>query len=428
MIIEFSVRNFLSIKDEVTLSFLAVSKNKNNLLFPVDNGKYHLYPVNVIYGANASGKTNVLKALYNFKRLILNSYRQEAGKKISEYKPFKLDTESRTKPVFFEIEFVVNKIRHLYNVEFLHDRIVQEELSFYPEGRKARYFLRTEDKVVYGKSYTGDRKSVETFLLPNRLFLSVSANSTNDILKGVYRFFFDIMHYNFANSIDLAMSFTIATIKKEGDQFKNLILHLMKSADITIEDIKLQKHYPAILSNMVKNNETNNYIDKFSKLMPYMGHTVYINEKPSDNIEHLSLSDEESLGTLKLFELAAFLYRVLRTGSALIIDEFNSSLHPLLSKMIVEMFCDPVINKHHAQLLVTTHDVSFLDALILDREQIWFTEKNKFGVTQLFSLDEFDKNLVRNGAKHSRPYLDGRFDAVPDINLDGLREVIHAEE
>ena len=128
------------------------------------------------------------------------------------------------------------------------------------------------------------------------------------------------------------------------------------------------------------------------------------------------MQTEESSGTNKLYDLAYYIINSIVTGTVLVIDEFNNALHPLIEKLIIEMYLDPDINKKNAQLLVTSHDTAILDFNVLKREQIWFTDKDKNGVTELYSLNEFDKNKIRDYANYGKNYIEGRFNAIPATN------------
>ncbi len=430
MIIDFTVKNYLSIKEEAVLSFLSNTNDKdNNNTYSVDNGKYHVYPFSAIYGANASGKSNLIKAILDFSMFIVNSHRLDVDKPIPCYKPFRLDKSSLNAPTSFAIEFVVNKIRYHYSVEFDKNKVLKEDLFFYPEGKKSVYFSRKNNEIKYGTKFSGERKSIESFLLRNRLFLSVLSNSTNDILKSVYLFFRETIniHVRMDSSNNLLHLSTVKLREKDKD-FKEFLLKILRASDINVEKIEL-------FENQKINKKFDGLPDKLRqrvaddlKYEPFIGHPVFNHEVKTDELEFFNLNSEESTGTIKMYEISAYVVNALKSGNVLIIDEFNSGLHPLLSKLIVELFINPEINKNHAQLLVATHDVCVLDAKILNREQIWFSDKDKFGATQLYSLDEFDKNFVRNKSKYSEKYLDGRFMALPAVNLNELKEFFNAKE
>jgi len=425
MIVDFTVKNYLSIKEEATLSFLASSKNDNEeyKLISVEDGKYMLYPFVAIYGANASGKSNVIKAMMALKSLIIESQRLNFGDTFKQYEPFKLDKANLKLPVEFSIEFITGDVRYIYEVKFVEDRIIEENLFFFPEGRKAVLFKRDQDlNVKYGVHFNGEKKTLETLLLDNKLFLPIVANSKNDLLNDVFDFFREeiTIHYKMDSS-NQPLSSTTSLLKKDA-KFKKNLLGFLKAADLGISDVKVDEvdkygdfPFPKEMSDELKEILKNNMNSQ-----PYLGHIVYENGIATEEVAFFDLEREESNGTSKMYELASEVLVTLMCGTTLVVDEFNSGLHTGLNTFLMNLFLDPNINKKCAQLLVATHDVCVLDLKILKREQVWFTDKSKEGATELYSLDEFDKNTVRDGGKFSKFYLDGRFDAVPAIDYNEL--------
>ena len=140
-----------------------------------------------------------------------------------------------------------------------------------------------------------------------------------------------------------------------------------------------------------------------------------LTESSEIKYEYFDLEKQESSGTSKLYDLSSYILSSLVYGKTFIIDEFNNALHPIIEKMIIELYLDPNINKKNAQLLITSHDTYILDACKLKREQVWFTDKNSYGETELYCLNEFDKNLIRDYATYGKYYLDGRFRALPAV-------------
>lgn len=431
MIVDFTIKNYLSIKDEITLSFLSNSKNNKDELnvIPIESGRYELYSFSAIYGPNASGKTNIIKALSDLISFILYSHRLDLDSSIPSYKPFKLEKKNTTLPVCFDIEFVVEGLRYTYSIEFLEKEVLKEELYFFPEGRKANLFKRDNlSNVKFGSYFTGEKKSIETFLLPNRLMLSVAANSKNEILRPVFRFFRDVINIHVRmDSSQKPFHSTTLELRDRKDEFKNLLFKILQAADLSVRDIKIIEDKEIDSKIKIPENMPDDLKQRIIddlRFRPYIGHTIFADGVETDSIEYFNLQNEESTGTIKMYDIAGEVLNALQKGTVLIIDEFNSGLHPLLNKFLVELFIDPNINKKNAQLLISTHDTCVLDLNILKREQIWFTDKTKYGATELFSLDEFDKNLIRDYSKYGKLYLDGRFLAVPSPStatlLDGI--------
>ncbi len=426
MIIDFSVSNFLSINDEISLSFTANNKKSDDevKIVPVDGKRYDLYTFTAIYGPNASGKTNIIKALSQFINLILYSHRSDLDQLISAYQPFRLDKKNSKLPVSFEIEFIVEDIRYIYSIEFNEKAFLKEELHFFPEGRKAILFIRENENVKYGSYFTGEKKNLETFLLPNRLFLSVVANSKNNILNTIYRFFRDSINIHVRmDSSDRPFHSTTFELRDKEDEFKDVLLRILKAADLSVADIRLDEdedvseklQLPDDIPDEIRKKIINDF-----KYTPLLGHNIFDNGVQTNEIEYFDLDSEESTGTIKMYDIAGEVIAALKTGKILIIDEFNSGLHPLLNKFIIELFTNEKININNSQLLISTHDTCALDLQILKREQIWFTDKKKDNSTDLYSLDEFDKNVVREKSRYSKMYLDGRFKAIPTTSIGDL--------
>lgn len=338
------------------------------------------------------------------------------------------------KPTKFEIEFVIEKIRYRYTTIFTKKKILREELIFYPEGTRASLFLResTESRPKYGSYFRGEKKSVETTLLPNRLLLSVFSNSTNEILKNVYRYFRDHIniHVKMDSSSNLNFSTTQIIKKSNSTSYKVLVEKFLQAADLSISDIRIKETQETIKNITFPDDMPEKIKQDFIESIAtqaYLGHYIYQDGKITNEVEYFNLSDEESTGTIKMYDMASEIIGALRFGNILIIDEFNSGLHPSLNKFLVTLFNNSSINKNNAQLLISTHDTCILDIPDLRREQVWFTDKNSDSSTELFSLNKFDKNSIREDAKFAKHYLEGRFGAVPSINYSNLiEELFHA--
>lgn len=422
MLIDFTVKNYLSFRDEVTLSLLASNSMHENAephaLMRVDSGKYELLPVSIVYGPNASGKSNLIKAFQTFRTLVLKSHNLDLDSAIPAYKPFALNEESSKAPVLFSAEFVISDARYLYTVEFEKYKILKEELYFYPEGRKAKLFAREGKNFSWGIHFKGEKHSIANICLENNLFLSKAANSAHEKMGEVYRYFKNnfILHLSMDSS-DKPFHNTTKKLLKSPNEFKSALLGLLNAADFNVSDIRVDRNPDAekymIFEDGTPEDVRESIIEDFSR-KPMLGHPIYRNGS-QQGVHYFDLGREESTGTLKIYDLAGAILHALATGSVLLIDEFNSGLHSHLSQMIIEFFSNPQLNHRNAQLIVVTHDTCTMDSRYLRRDEIWFTDKDDEGGTELFSLSEFDKNIVRKGANYSKMYHDGRFQAVPSI-------------
>jgi uncharacterized protein len=436
MIIEFTLRNYLSFKDEVTLSFVAATskKKENSVVFPIENGKYSVLPFVSIFGANASGKTNILHGLSDFISFIKNSHNLDIDKKIPAYKPFKLDRKTQKAPVFFSIEFLMNNERYLYSVEFTESEVILESLVFYPEGRKASLFIRERNQLVkYGVYYKGEKKSVEKYVLKNNLFISRVANLLQDenLTTNIYRYFRDYYQFHFRiDSGEIPVYQTTQQLATSDLIFKEQVLSLLNAADFNIKDIKIEDD-KSVEKNIqfppdIPDNIKNQILKDFSK-KPFLSHAVYDNQIVVD-YAFFDLNNDESTGTIKVYDLSGIIINTLLSGGVLIIDEMNSGLHPYICQYITDLFLNKEINKKHSQLIISTHDTFILDNSNIERDQIWFTSKDEEGRSLLYCLEEFDKNVVRKNVNFGQWYLDGRFRGVPNINSKQLELWNNAKE
>lgn len=430
MLIDFTVANYQSIKEAQTFSFVSESRTEDkNALFNLENNTIKLYPFSIIYGPNASGKSKFISALDDLCDFVEESYKYEAGADIPAYKPFLLDKEYINKPTHFEIEYEIDNNRYLYILEIGRNSVLKEELYLYSYNKRASkstVFKREVGKdIYYGSLFSGSKKALETFLLPNQSLLSRTSNSNNDSLKEPYKFFKEQINFYRRKSYELPELCVTTLFLEQEDKFKQTILNFLHAADIQIEDLKIEHTKKPEMFEYIQNEFNNlksddiNLLKRVYSAEPKMAHKVIGSD--INDVVYFDLATQESAGTKKLYDLAAYIVRSLISGTVLVIDEFNNALHPVIQKMIIDMYLDPEINIMHAQLLVTSHDTFIMDSCELKREQIWFTDKNNFGATELYCLNEFDKNLIRDYVNYGKYYFDGRFKALPAISKINLK-------
>ena len=430
MLIDFTVANYQSIKEAQTFSFVSESRTEDkNTLFNLENNTIKLYPFSIIYGPNASGKSKFISALDDLCDFVQESYKYEEGADIPAYKPFLLDKEYINKPIHFEIEYEIDNNRYLYILEIGKNIVLKEELYLYSYNKRASrstLFKRERDKdIYYGSLFSGSKKALETFLLPNQSLLSRTGNSNNDSLKEPYKFFKKQIDFYRRKSYELPELCMTTLFLEQEEKFKHTILNFLHAADIQIEDLKIEHTKKQEMSEYIQNEFNNlksddiNLLKRVYSAEPKMAHKVIGSD--INDVVYFDLATQESAGTKKLYDLAAYIVRSLISGTVLVIDEFNNALHPVIQKMIIDMYLDPEINDSHAQLLVTSHDTFIMDSCELKREQIWFTDKNNFGATELYCLNEFDKNLIRDYVNYGKYYFDGRFKALPAISKINLK-------
>jgi AAA15 family ATPase/GTPase len=422
MLIDFTIQNFRSIKEPVTLSLLAadISDHPDNQFPSSREPDINLLKTAVIYGANASGKSNIINAFNAVQDFIVKSTDLKLGEKIKYYQPFKLEKGWDKKPAIFEIEFIAeDAVRYRYEIAYNHDEILKEHLLFYPKGQEANLFLREKDKPIkFGNNFYGPAKTVEKHLLENNLFLSKAANNNNKLLKAVYLYFRNTLRLSHPMpALSIFTDFTTREcLKNESVINKDVISEFLKIADTGIEymDIKKrmisEKEFP-FLDSMQK--EVKKEIIEEMMHVPQMFHKVFEDKKES-GMTGFDLGDESD-GTIKLYELAGEIFYVLKNGLVLIADELNSSLHPLMTQAIIKLFHQPETNPKNAQLIFATHDTTLLNPDMLRRDQIWLTEKDQYGMTSLYSVSEFYYRSVQASTPFDKWYLSGRFGALPII-------------
>ena len=409
MLVSFSIKNFMSIKDKQTFSFVA-SSDKSLLesnTFEFGSGKNNrLLNSSVIYGANASGKTNLIRAFYFFQDFVRKSATVlQEGQSIFSFKPFKFSKECLSSPGEFEIIFIYEGIRYCYGFALTETRITHEWLTAYPKGKPQKWFERFFDAQTQeytwkiGENFKGEHSSWRALTRPNALFLSTAVQFNSKQLQPVFHWIDKNLIVIFPG-IDFNGLLTLNMFDDE--QTRARLLNFMQIADLGIEDFQ------------VKKEETNIGLQASTRL-----YKIAALHKIEGSTELISLDfDQESLGTQKLFWLAGGWIKALQEGAVLLYDELSSSFHPHISRFLINQFHTPHINRKNAQLIISTHDTTLLDESIFRRDQVWFTKKNhEEQSTQLYSLLEYSP---RKGEAIEKGYLKGRYGALPFIGIPEL--------
>ena len=400
MILEFSVKNYLSFKEKVTFSMLANS-NKGLDDNYVETNEKKILKTAAIYGANASGKSNLFKVMSSVVLMLKNSNSYDINTKLPIV-PFKLDDEYLNKPSEFEIRFIVDDIRYVYGFIADTDKIYDEYLYYYPNGRETKIFDRTNvNEYSYSKKDTKILKEIEIKNSPNKFFLATATNWNYEKTEPVYSFLTNGIEI--CTNIENLKKIAFGIYETSSNDLKKFAVDFLKKTDFNIEDYKISKvRIPQELFAGVPDIVTTREV-----------YQVLFKHKNSDN--YLSLA-EESFGTQIVFAFIPFIADTLKNRKVLIIDELDRSLHPFLVQYIAEMFNDSEMNKLGSQLIFNTHDTNLLDLNILRRDQIWFTEKDtETGVSDLYPLSDFS---VRKQENVEKGYMLGRYGAVPFIKND----------
>jgi len=440
MLIEFTVQNFRSFKDRTTFTMIKSQGDEllsTNTFHPEVPKTPSLLRTSVIYGANSSGKSNIIKALRYLKFLVINSTNFKPNRKIP-IDPFIFDDESAQAPIEINISFVAGAsskvetssanmnsngeklVRYDYGVVLNKDHVLEEWLHSYPKGRVQEWFYRKYNEefennyeYTFSSLFKGNKNDWENNTRPNVLFLSNAVNLNSDQLKPIYDWFDDKLHITTETKSHFGEGYTQSICD---DQFYKIqILDFLKSADIGIDDFSVKKQdisiddltlppdLPESLREKLIEDISGKEIIELKSVRDVNGKTELLD------------FDEESEGTKKLFSLAGPIIDTLHEGNVLVLDELHNHLHPKLVRFIIESFNNPETNKNNAQLIFTTHDTYLMKKDIFRRDQIWFVEKDADYASHIFSLNDFSVRKDR-GAEYEDQYLEGLFGAIPFTN------------
>lgn len=394
MLIQFRAENFLSIKDSVMLSLLA-SKDKEHSEHLIVNGSKRYLKSAVIYGANASGKSNVLHAFCFMVNYVLTSHNQQLHKSI-ERSPFKFDRETSSRPSSFEVIFTTNGIRYAYGFSVTDKAVIEEYLYYYPNGRQAIIFERQNTNDFRFTVDVDEQSMLKNRTSPNKLYLSVASNWNYSKVIPVLEWFASCQIIT-KNSV--ADAYDLEAEQLKDNDYLHMIASMLRGADFGIQSLQMRDLDPAASQQG----------DIFANIESI--HTVQDTE--GNTVSYILNMAEESEGTRSYFKLICVVKKILDEGTLFVIDDMDSYLHPLLTKHLVSLFNSVEFNPNGAQLIFTSHNTNLLDLDVLRRDQIWFTEKNELtAATDLFSLQAFS---IRKDAKLEKGYLIGRYGAVPFI-------------
>lgn len=393
-LIEFTVGNFLSFNEKKTLSMEAASIRElpeNTFV----KGNCKLLKSAVVYGANSSGKSNLIKALKFMIETILNSSKFNSKDKFN-VSPFLLNEEAAQSPSYFEILFYHFDVRYRYGFELDDDRVYAEWLYTLPTSgtkKEQLLFARDLEGIAVSELFNG-ASGLEERTRDNGLFLSVCDQFNVTLAGDLIRAIDDIIIVSGVDHKDLD-SMTRVYMNTE----TRLIKDFFRELQLGFTDIRTSGE--------------DKWLDK-----ALTTHNVY-DDRGNVKGQHLfKILESESAGTNKIYDLAGYLLYALEFGFTIVIDELDAKLHPLLTKKIIEMFHSEEVNPKDAQLIFATHDTNLLGCDCFRRDQIWFAEKNKKEETDLYSLVEFrnaEGTKVRNDRNYEKDYIEGRYGAIPFI-------------
>ena len=387
MIIDFKIANYGPFRDDALLSMVPSAKSdREDAVMQSQAVKTGLLKTAVIFGANASGKSYLFEALADL-REILSSARPE-GTEIPGYKPFRLSRESLESPVEFGIRLDIEGILYDYRIAFLRDRIVSEHLSYSPRGRTVPVFIR-------GPGEERMERSIAEKLTSSSSYLFVAAGYNDNLCNTVLREILSMHIIGPASDISVQKSYYSAVRDPE---IRSMMESALDAADLGIKGFVGEER------SVPGKDRSRKYLE-----LQFL-HSYADADEDLQNFPY----DIESNGTVEMFTIMGPIADALKNGRAVVIDEFGSDLHPMLTRWIVNLF-NGMENDAGAQLIVNTHDIGLMDIDgFLRRDEIWFTDKNRRnGSSTLFSLS--DINGVKKGSNVRKDYLMGRFDGIPAV-------------
>lgn len=437
MLIEFVISNFRSIKDRLTFSMLpserVKNENRKNALFPIEEYKnLNLLTLAGVWGRNSAGKSNIVRAFRALEWMVLNSHRLTRGDVLLANEFFVFDIQFEHKPTLFEIEFIAkDKKRYLYLIEFDKNEIYREELHYYvlsnsDKTTKRKLFVRRKDEdISFGDDFRGTKK---LRIIPNVLFLSKAVAEDSPLLNPVFDFFkkslhisdfsdgyIDILPRYFAKIADETVN---DDMKKLNNALRNIdtgVLQLVSNKSDTLPKNFIIKEDLNEELNEDQRLRKNDLIETLKTEIKAV-HRLF-DGKQEVGIKEIPLS-EESEGTRKFIAVFAALLQQIKEGNLFVIDEFDKSFHPILTKMLISLLTNPKINVNGAQLIITTHDVDLMD--ILDNDQICIAQKDYEGATELYTVS--DIRGLRGDISVAKRYLRGELEGIPTINKSSIHQ------
>ncbi|MEC1551564.1 ATP-binding protein [Bacillus haynesii] len=433
MLVEFKVENFMSIKNEVTFTMQTAPRLKR---FKESN-TFLTKPVNilkssVIFGPNGSGKTNLFKALTYMKHLILDDYSNT--KKTLEslpYHPYKMDTDKVQNPTKFQIIILINGELFKYEIHYNKERILFENLQILKDTNDINYFKReydTENNTYQYELFDGV-KDFGDITRGNVLYLPVLSSKNDLVAYKIFQWFNDNLVF-IGSNISKVSSYDSIVEQLEDPSVKNSVIKLLKIADFNIHDIDIRTKTMIIpedfkeIFKVIKKLDENDEISVDDEREIKDIYTIY---KGEDNrLIPIHVDSFESRGTKKMLLIATVLVNALRNdGQTIFIDEFDNAFHLAISTFLLKVINSKDFNVN-SQFILNTHELSLLKNDVLRVDQIWFTEKNKANITDIYSLYDFNdtNNRSRQDVSYASDYLNGKYGAWPIVNERALEDLL----
>jgi len=418
MLVEFSLNNYRSFRDLIKLSLFATRIKEHLDTNTFEAGRnIRLLKSAVLYGSNASGKTNLLRALAFMRYFVLNSLKEtQVGDKIG-VESFALSTKTLTEPSCFEITFIYENTRYRYGFEVNQQEVCREWFFYVPSVREVKLFLRKYQNIEIGPSFK-EGKHLEDKTRPNALFLSVAAQFNGAISSKAVEWF---KGFNVISGIRPGyMGYTLSRLENNPD-FQRKAAKYIKIADLGIESIELRSQeqtidkLPEEIAASVMKRAERQKVDELKIIETTIEtkHKQFDESGKCAGLVTFDMKKHESDGTERFLALLGPVIDTIERGTVLVVDELDVKLHPLLVEFIVKLFHSKKTNPKNAQLIFATHNTRLLNRELFRRDQIWFTEKKSSGTTDLFSLAEY---RLRNDRTFEKDYLTGKYGAIPVIS------------
>ncbi len=424
MILRFAVSNFRSFRKKAELITLAAKSRELAGNTALVKPNLRVVKSAVIYGANAAGKSNFMRAIWSLYRLVNDSAAFPVGEMIPQYEPFAFDAATNKAPTEFEIDFIApDGFQYQYVVHFTKKEVHYESLHCYYTSQRSKLFVRENSKAIdFGDYYRGEQKAVVRSLSENQLLLSKSALFNIESLIVPWRFFRDQLAVLPPSADERWMRAETAKFlySHPNDQLRQSLRTLIQIFDTGVEDFRIveSKEDQIPFPDWADSRLRKEVLERLKYDFKVKHRT---NESSVEESQTWLDSEDQSSGTKNLFAIGGLVLATLFSGGVLVLDEFEKNLHPKVSRYLVGMFHDERFNPKNAQLIFATHDATLLDGDLLRRDQIWFAEKDEFGDSTLYSMSDFQG--IRKDIPFDKWYLADKFGATPIINdLDLILE------
>ncbi len=418
MLLRFSATNYLSIRDRAELSFVATPlKELSEVLIESPFVRHGVLPVLALYGANASGKSNLLHALARLKSMVVNSFRDGDDSTELTFRPFKLDEESSNRATELELDFVLKGVRYQFGVHYKSNAIEKEWLYRFPKAHQQVLYYReveSSEGIYFGRSLSGALKQIESITTNRALFISAAKKSGHPLLSEIFDYFKNGVRIQLSNSHLPGQA--IAERLKDNPDLQEAIKQHISAVDTGISDIKVE-------TTALPEQERAMFGELFKAVSKLAGteeafeppedqHQIFLGHTGGDGKVRFLDFGMESLGTRYLLTLLPSMIDALQSGGVLVLDEITTGLHTLLAKHLIGLFNGKASNPNGAQLLFTTHDTNLLTQDLLRRDEVCFIEKSRDGSSSVLPLSDLK---TKNTDNIERGYLQGRFGGIPYI-------------